>query len=180
MARIKFREVRLGSSNENDGNRESTNSQSNSSRKVTPNMRNRSVTTPSIEKIDGALSPTPPPSFGGGKSNGPAAELMDTSINYTSTPASILTLPSLSNRDTRQMGGTLPKRSNLRVRHDASMDFRRVHHPEEIPRNFKMLLQQRLKTGEGSSSGRSDKAHHIHHPTRQAGVIISILRLPMD
>lgn len=60
-----------------------------------------------------------------------------------------LTLPSLSklplipSRVKREMGGTLPKRSTVRNRHDPSVDFRRIHNPDDIPKNFRTVLQQK-------------------------------------
>lgn len=60
-----------------------------------------------------------------------------------------LTLPSLSKlpliptRVKRDMGGTLPKRSTVRNRHDPSVDFRRIHNPDDIPKNFRTVLQQK-------------------------------------
>ncbi|KAJ0403464.1 hypothetical protein P43SY_001572 [Pythium insidiosum] len=69
------------------------------------------------------------------------------------TPTSLLpSLPTLRLREKRAMGGQLPKRSSVRIRHDQSVDFRRVHAPEDIPKSFRAVLQQRWQPVAAHSS----------------------------
>lgn len=53
------------------------------------------------------------------------------------------TLPLIKTREKRNMGGLLPKRSSVRTRHDQSVDFRRIHNPDDIPKNFRTVIQQK-------------------------------------
>lgn len=54
-----------------------------------------------------------------------------------------VTLPLLRPRDKRPMGGLLPKRSTVRNRHDPSLDLRRIHNPDDIPKSFRSVLQHK-------------------------------------
>lgn len=60
-----------------------------------------------------------------------------------------LQLPETTPRMKHIIGGVVPKRSALRNKHDASMDFRRVHDLAEVPKNLKEAMkfvrQARLK-----------------------------------
>uniref|UniRef100_K3W8P6 EF-hand domain-containing protein n=1 Tax=Globisporangium ultimum (strain ATCC 200006 / CBS 805.95 / DAOM BR144) TaxID=431595 RepID=K3W8P6_GLOUD len=62
--------------------------------------------------------------------------------NLGSIASATRTLPLIKPREKREMGGMLPKRSSVRVRHDASVDFRRIHNPDDIPKNFRTVIQQ--------------------------------------
>ncbi|KAF1321859.1 Wd40 repeat-containing protein, partial [Globisporangium splendens] len=62
--------------------------------------------------------------------------------NLGSIASATRTLPLIKPREKREMGGLLPKRSSVRVRHDASVDFRRIHNPDDIPKNFRAVIQQ--------------------------------------
>ncbi|DBA00199.1 TPA: hypothetical protein N0F65_007824 [Lagenidium giganteum] len=54
-------------------------------------------------------------------------------------------LPLLWPREKRQMGGVVPKRSSVRIRHDQSVDFRRIHNPDDIPKSFRQLIHHKAK-----------------------------------
>ncbi|KAG7399916.1 hypothetical protein PHYBOEH_007602 [Phytophthora boehmeriae] len=51
------------------------------------------------------------------------------------------TLPLIRHREKRVMGGLLPKRSSVRNRMDPGADVRRIHNPDDIPKNFRAMLQ---------------------------------------
>lgn len=84
---------------------------------------------PSMDSGSNSVSmATPPPP------NGPPIGL---------TLPSLSKLPLIPTRVKREMGGTLPKRSTVRNRHDLSVDFRRIHNPDDIPKNFRTVMQQK-------------------------------------
>ncbi|KAG7388500.1 hypothetical protein PHYPSEUDO_012286 [Phytophthora pseudosyringae] len=60
------------------------------------------------------------------------------------------TLPLVRPREKRVMGGLLPKRSSVRNRLDPAADIRRIHNPDDIPKNFRAMLQ-RKRDNKGSS-----------------------------
>ncbi|RLN87416.1 hypothetical protein BBJ28_00023995, partial [Nothophytophthora sp. Chile5] len=53
------------------------------------------------------------------------------------------TLPLIRPREKRVMGGLLPKRSSVRSRLDPAADVRRIHNPDDIPKNFRAVLQHK-------------------------------------
>lgn len=53
------------------------------------------------------------------------------------------TLPLIRPREKRVMGGLLPKRSSVRNRLDPAADVRRIHNPDDIPKNFRVMLQHK-------------------------------------
>lgn len=63
------------------------------------------------------------------------------------------TLPLLRSREKRAMGGLLLKRSSIRNRLDPTADIRRVHNPDNIPKNFRAVLQRKCEKTSGNFRG---------------------------
>lgn len=107
---------------------------------------------------------------GGGAFGTPVSSLMSTTsgpgvanlalLTAGSVGMGARTLPLIKPREKRDMGGLLPKRSSVRTRHDQSVDFRRIHNPDDIPKNFRTVIQQKnnLRAAAASSSPSSTGA----------------------
>ncbi|KAE9025446.1 hypothetical protein PR003_g4734 [Phytophthora rubi] len=63
------------------------------------------------------------------------------------------TLPLIRPREKRVMGGLLPKRSSVRNRLDPAADVRRIHNPDDIPKNFRAMLQRKRDNKDSSFEG---------------------------
>ncbi|KAL3671074.1 hypothetical protein V7S43_004256 [Phytophthora oleae] len=63
------------------------------------------------------------------------------------------TLPLIRPRERRVMGGLLPKRSSVRSRLDPAADIRRIHNPDDIPKNFRAMLQRKRDNKDSSFEG---------------------------
>ncbi|KAL4145022.1 hypothetical protein PRNP1_012696 [Phytophthora ramorum] len=63
------------------------------------------------------------------------------------------TLPLVRPREKRVMGGLLPKRSSVRNRLDPAADIRRIHNPDDIPKNFRAMLQRKRDNKDSSFEG---------------------------
>ncbi|ETP10804.1 hypothetical protein F441_13625 [Phytophthora nicotianae CJ01A1] len=63
------------------------------------------------------------------------------------------TLPLIRPREKRVMGGLLPKRSSVRNRMDPAADIRRIHNPDDIPKNFRAMLQRKRDNKDSSFEG---------------------------
>ncbi|KAG1712373.1 hypothetical protein DVH05_000120 [Phytophthora capsici] len=63
------------------------------------------------------------------------------------------TLPLIRPRERRLMGGLLPKRSTVRSRLDPAADIRRIHNPDDIPKNFRAMLQRKRDNKDNSFEG---------------------------
>jgi hypothetical protein len=63
------------------------------------------------------------------------------------------TLPLIRPREKRTMGGLLPKRSSVRNRLDPAADIRRIHNPDDIPKNFRAMLQRKREHKESCFEG---------------------------
>lgn len=92
---------------------------------------------------DGLASPHVPASLAA--ANGPAVATIAL-LSARSVGMGVRTLPLIKPREKRDMGGLLPKRSAVRTRHDQSVDFRRIHNPEDVPKNFRAFMQQKIPT----------------------------------
>lgn len=62
------------------------------------------------------------------------------------------------------MSGLLPKRSAARMRHDQTIDFRRIHTPEDIPKNFRVAINQKLMASNLTASDLNNQ-----HPVTSGG-----------
>ncbi|KAG6592673.1 WD repeat-containing protein 64 [Phytophthora cinnamomi] len=63
------------------------------------------------------------------------------------------TLPLIRPREKRVMGGLVPKRSSVRNRLDPAADVRRIHNPDDIPKNFRVMLQLKRDNKDSSFEG---------------------------
>ncbi|GMF42009.1 unnamed protein product [Phytophthora fragariaefolia] len=63
------------------------------------------------------------------------------------------TLPLIRPREKRIMGGLLPKRSSVRNRLDPAADIRRIHNPDDIPKNFRAMLQRKRDNKDSGFEG---------------------------
>lgn len=80
-----------------------------------------------------------------------ATDALNAALSTDTTPVvlagsvgmGVITLPLLKPRERRAMGGLLPKRSSVRNRHDPSLDLRRIHNPDDIPKSFRSVLQHK-------------------------------------
>jgi hypothetical protein len=70
-------------------------------------------------------------------------------MTLTTSVTAAYVLPLIKPKERRSMGGMLPKRSSVRMRHDQSVDFRRIHVPQEMPKNFRAALNQCMQAIHG-------------------------------
>ncbi|TYZ65950.1 hypothetical protein PybrP1_011465 [[Pythium] brassicae (nom. inval.)] len=97
----------------------------------------------------GLPSALAPPSLA--SANGPAVSNVAL-LTTSSVGMGARTLPLIKPREKRDMGGLLPKRSSVRTRHDQSVDFRRIHNPEDVPKNFRVFMQQKTPVRAAAAS----------------------------
>ncbi|TMW59593.1 hypothetical protein Poli38472_004662 [Pythium oligandrum] len=119
-------------------------SQSSARKQSKPSLLTKSsTTTPGIKGTDGRIGST---SIAVDGNDALADDEGGDEVPDANETKFLHALPLIKPKEKRVMGGLLPKRSSVRMRHDQSVDFRRVHAPEDIPKNFRVALQNRLQS----------------------------------
>ncbi|KAG6971396.1 hypothetical protein JG687_00002081, partial [Phytophthora cactorum] len=107
-------------------------------------MQTLSVSNQALNELIAGSTASPPSSRG----STPEALALASSVGMGAR-----TLPLIRPREKRVMGGLLPKRSSVRNRMDPAADIRRIHNPDDIPKNFRAMLQRKRDNKDSSFEG---------------------------
>ncbi|GMF16085.1 unnamed protein product [Phytophthora lilii] len=122
----------------------STNLGNSSTSQLQTNMQTLSVADQALNELIAGSTANPTTSRG----STPEALALASSVGMGAR-----TLPLIRPREKRVMGGLLPKRSSVRNRLDPAADVRRIHNPDDIPKNFRAMLQRKRDNKDSSFEG---------------------------